>query len=69
MDPLARKFLDLPAPGPVVLLREAKRKAEQGICFLCSWITGKKRFEDFPRESRMVHLMLCCHGESLSDSK
>ena len=69
MEALAQEFMSLPEPAKVSLVREAKRKASQGLCFLCKWITEKIRLEEFPRQSRIVHLMLCCHGEMLSDSK
>jgi len=69
MDALAMKFMALPETERLALVGEAKRKASKGICFLCKWITEKIRLEEFPRPSRIAHLMLCCHGESLSDSK
>jgi len=69
MDALAQEFMALPEEKRFALVHEAKRKAEAGICFLCKWITEKIRMEEFPRPSRIVHLMLCCHGESLSDNK
>lgn len=69
MDALTQEFMNLPETAKVSLVREAKRKASEGICFLCKWITEKIRLEEFPRPSRIVHLMLCCHGKMLSDSK
>lgn len=59
---LVKEFLALPADQRAKLVSHAKQKATKGICFLCGWIVDKKRFEEFPREGRMAHLMLCCSG-------
>ncbi len=69
MDNLAQEFLSLSEQDRFALVREAKRKASEGICFLCKWISGKTRMEEFPRPARIVHLMLCCADVSLSDNK
>lgn len=60
MDPLVRAFLDLSGDDQRALVAEAKRRSDRGVCFLCRWVVEKMRIEDFPREGRMKHLMLCC---------
>jgi len=69
MDALAQEFMALPEEKRFALVREAKRKASQGLCFLCKWITEKIRLEEFPRPARIAHLMLCCSSSSLPDNK
>ena len=54
------RFFKLSKHEQARLLDIAKERAESGKCFLCSWIVKKNRFDDFPRDARIVHLMIDC---------
>lgn len=62
MADLIREFAGLAKERQKDLVRVAQERAHAGKCFLCSWITKQERFEDFPRDARVVHLMLDCAG-------
>lgn len=59
-DPLIQEFLNLAKEQQAERVSIAKQHADSCACFLCKWIVRKIRFEDFPRDGRMKHLMLCC---------
>lgn len=60
---LVQEFLDMTPDAQAQCVAIAKRNHKRGICFLCSWIVKKIRFDDFSRASRMKHLVLCCDRE------
>lgn len=47
-----------------LIAERAQRNAAGGLCFLCKWIIKKIRYEDFPKPSRIIHLLLCCYGDN-----
>ena len=59
---LVKEFLKLSEENRAKLISVARQKASLGICFLCAWIVEQKRFEEFPRDSRIQHLIICCSG-------
>ena len=62
-EALVQEFLSMTPDEQAIRVTRAKEKHKRGICFLCSWIIQKIRLEDFPREGRMKHLVLCCSEE------
>lgn len=57
---IINRFLALSKEQQKRLVDIAKERAESGKCFLCSWIISKVRFDDFPRDARIAHLILDC---------
>lgn len=63
-DALVQEFLSMTKEEQARIVTIAHEKHKSGVCFLCSWIVKKIRMDDFPREGRIKHLVLCCAPSS-----
>jgi hypothetical protein len=62
---LAIAFDRLPRLEQQQLIDIAKQKMAN--CFMCRLIIQKVKKDNFPTDSKKVHLMLCCDPEALSN--
>lgn len=62
--PLAIEFEALPVAEQHRRVKIAEFKARRGTCYLCAWIVKKIEKQEFPREAKKAHLMLCADPDA-----